>query len=92
MLQQQLLGSCGQVKQLAITGQGFACVLGGGAAVAAVVVQGRGADLIQLDSVSASPIIVGIGQQSDLAFSFKQVVGLRCKFGGKFNGHILNLV
>ena len=92
MLQQQFLGGCGQVKQLAITGQGFAGVLGGSAAVAAVVVQGRGADLIQLDSGGTCPIIIGIGQQSDLAFSFKQVVSLRCKFGGKFNGHILNLV
>ena len=89
MLQQKLLGGCGQVKQLAITGKLRFCIFLCSNAVAAVVVQGRSADLIQLDSVSASPIIVGIGQQSDLAFSFKQVVGLRCKFGYKFTGHIL---
>lgn len=40
MLQQQFLGGCGQVKQLAITGKLRFCIFLCSNAVAAVVVQG----------------------------------------------------
>ena len=92
MLQQQLLGGSRQVKQLTIAGKRFATILRGCAAVAGVVVHGRGADLVQLDSVRARPIVIGVGQQKGLAFGFKKFVSLGCKFSGKFNRHIYNLV
>ena len=62
MLQQQLLGSGGQIKQLTIAGQRFAAVLRGRAAVAGVVVHGRGADLVQLDGVCARPLVIGVSK------------------------------
>ena len=92
MLQQQLLGGSRQVKQLTISGKRFATILRGCAAVAGVVVHGRGADLVQLDSVRARPIVICVGQQKGLAFGFKKFVSLGCKFSGKFNRHIYNLV
>ena len=88
MLQQQLLGGGIQVKQLTIARQGLAAIFGGGAAVAAVVVQRGCADLVQLDAVGTAPIEIGVSQQTDLAFRFEKLISLRGKFGSKLNGHI----
>ena len=91
MLQQQLLGSGGQIKQLTIAGQRLAAVLRGRAAVAGVIVHRACADLVQLDGVRPRPIVVGVSQQADFAFSLEKFIGFRCKFCSKFNGHKFNL-
>ena len=66
-------------------------VIRGRAAVAGVIVHRACADLVQLDGVRPRPIVVGVSQQADFAFSLEKFIGFRCKFCSKFNGHKFNL-